>query len=308
LKRVLVTGATGFIGRNALVPLLKRGYEVHATYTKRPLDIEDVLWHRCDLLDASAVRAAVNQTRPSHLLHFAWSVEHGKYWTSPLNVEWLAASLQLIRVFQESGGERFVGAGTCAEYEWGSPRCVEGESPLRPATLYGVSKNALREVAESFAQTKKFGFAWGRIFLTFGPHEDGARLVASVARALVRGETAECSPGNHQRDFLHVQDVAEAFVALADSDVRGSFNIGSGEPVRVRDVALMLASAAGRDDLLRLGALPERAGDPAVLVADVRRLREELGWKPRFSLRQALDDTISWWRGQVSEARHASPV
>jgi nucleoside-diphosphate-sugar epimerase len=290
------------------VPLLKRGYEVHATYGRRPLETAEVVWHQCDLLDARAVGALVNRMRPSHLLHFAWNVEHGKYWTSPLNLEWLAASLQLIRVFQESGGERFVGAGTCAEYEWGTPRCVERETPLRPATLYGVSKNALREVAESFAQTKNFGFAWGRIFLTFGPHEDGARLVPSVARSLLKGEIAECSPGSHQRDFLYVEDVAEAFVALTDSEVQGSFNIGSGEPVRVKDVAGALASLAGRGDLLRLGALPERAGDPSILVADVGRLRKELGWKPRFSLRQALEDTVSWWRTEVSEARHASRV
>jgi nucleoside-diphosphate-sugar epimerase len=308
LKRVLVTGATGFIGRNALVPLLERGYEVHATYTRRPLDTAGVVWHECDLLDASAVAALVNQTRPSQLLHFAWNVEHGKYWTSPLNLEWLAASLHLVRVFQENGGQRFVGAGTCAEYEWGSPRCVEQGTPLRPATLYGVSKNALREVVESFAQTKNFGFAWGRIFLTFGPHELGARLVPSVVKALIKGEIAECSPGNHQRDFLHVEDVAEAFVALVDSNVEGSFNIASGEPVSVKDVAGTLASLTGREDLLRLGALPERAGDPAILVADVGRLRKELGWKPRFSLRQALEHTVSWWRTQVPDGRHASRV
>lgn len=289
-----------------LVPLLKRGFEVHAAYVGPPLDIADVVWNECDLLDESAVRALVGRIRPSHLLHFAWNVEHGKYWTSPHNVEWLASSLRLIQLFQEFGGERVVGVGTCAEYEWGTTRCVELETPLKPASLYGVSKNALRQVAESFAQTTGLEFAWGRIFLPFGPDEHGARLIPSVTRSLVRGEVAECSAGSHIRDFLYVNDVADAFAALADSTAQGPFNIASGAPVSVKEVVQSLARLAGRSDLLRLGALPERAGDPPVLVADTTRLRVELGWKPKSSLEEALADTVAWWRSQTTIEQHAS--
>jgi nucleoside-diphosphate-sugar epimerase len=184
---------------------------------------------------------------------------------------------------------------------------VEKETPLRPATLYGASKNALRQVAEAFAHATGLEFAWGRIFLTFGPHEDPARLVPSVTRSLLRGEPARCSSGNHLRDFLHVQDVAEAFAALTDSGAEGSFNIGSGEPVAVNDVARELAALVGRDDLLQLGALAEREGDPAVLVADTGRLSKELGWKPRLTLAQGLEHTVSWWRTQVAEP-HVSAI
>jgi nucleoside-diphosphate-sugar epimerase len=242
------------------------------------------------------------------LLHFAWNVEHGKYWSSPHNLEWLAASLQLVQFFHELGGRRVVGVGTCAEYEWGTSRCVELETPLKPATLYGAAKNALRQVVESFADANDLEFAWGRIFLTFGPHEHEARLVPSVTKALLRGEIAECSAGTHLRDFLYVEDVADAFAALTDSAVQGAFNIASGEPASVRDVAQRLAKLAGRVDLLRLGALPERAGDPPILVADTRRLRSELGWKPNSSLDQALAHTVNWWRSQTPIEQHASRV
>jgi nucleoside-diphosphate-sugar epimerase len=310
LKRVLVTGPNGFIGRNALVPLLKRGFEVHAAYIAHPLEIKGVVWHECNLLDASKTRALVSAIRPTHLLHFAWNVEHGKYWSSPSNLEWLAASLQLIQFFQEFGGQRMVGVGTCAEYEWGrgTSRCVEQETPLKPATLYGAAKNALRQVVESFAAANDLEFAWGRIFLPFGPHEHGARLVPSVTRALVRGEIAECSAGTHVRDFLYVEDVADAFAALTDSAAVGAFNIASGEPVTVREVAERLAKIAGRVDLLRLGALPERAGDPPVLVADTTRLRSAVGWKPKSSLDEALASTVNWWRKQAPTEQHASRV
>ena len=308
MKRVLVTGATGFVGRNALTPLLGRGFEVHATYNRHPLAADDVVWHRCNLLDASAVQATMDRVRPSHLLHFAWNVEHGKYWSSPLNIDWLVASLRMIVSFHACGGKRFVGAGTCAEYEWGAPLCRETDTLLRPATLYGASKNAFREVAESFAHVHDLDFAWGRIFLTYGPHEHFERLVPSVTRALLNGEIAKCSAGTFQRDFLHVEDVARAFVALTDSRVKGSFNIGSGEPTTIKAVAGMLASLTRRQDLLRLGALPERAGDPEILVADTNRLRSELGWEPELSLQQGLEATVAWWRERTSAETNASPV
>src|SRR5207247_2475843 len=142
LKRVLVTGGTGFIGRNVLAPLLERGFELHATYLRDPIQVEDVSWHRCDLLDAAAVRTLLHAVKPSHLLHFAWYTEHGKYWSSPANLDWTAATLGLLRSFRDCGGSRIVAAGTCAEYEWGTERCSEIETPLKPRTLYGTSKNA----------------------------------------------------------------------------------------------------------------------------------------------------------------------
>lgn len=197
-------------------------------------------------------------------------------------------------------------AGTCAEYEWGDQRCLELETPLRPATLYGVTKNSLREVAECFAQLNGLSFAWGRIFLTYGPHEHVARLVPSVTRALLLGEPAECSPGSHRRDFLYVEDVAEAFAALTDSEVEGSFNVASGESTSIKEVVGTLGSITGRTDLLRLGALPERAGDPPVLVGDNGRLRRELGWSPRSTLERGLADTVAWWRREIS-AQHSAP-
>lgn len=283
---MLVTGATGFIGSRALEPLRGRGFEVLDTGS-----------HTADLLDPGGAGQLIRDTRPTHLLHFAWYTEHRAFWTSPENVRWAEASLRLLRAFAEGGGERAVLAGTCAEYDWSAQNALsERSTRLAPTTLYGASKHGLHTIAQPYADQVDVALAWGRIFFLYGPGEHRDRLVASVARSLILGLPAPCSSGEQVRDFLHVADVADAFAALLDSDVRGPVNIGSGEPVSVRDVALALGEAAGRPDLVRLGAHSHHRDDPPRLVADSRRLREEVGWRPSRTLEQGLRETLDWWR------------
>jgi nucleoside-diphosphate-sugar epimerase len=301
VSRFLLTGATGFIGWNAIAPLAAAGLEVHAVTSREPPAgaPSAVTWHTADLLAPGAGEALVGEVAPSRLLHLAWYAEPGKYWRSPENVRWVEASLSLLRSFADAGGERAVLAGTCAEYDWSHGFLSEGVSPLAPATLYGRSKHALREVGEAFAAESGLSLAWGRVFFLYGPREDPRRLVSSLARALLRGEEAPTTEGSQVRDFMHVQDVAGAFCALLASGVEGAVNIGSGVPVSVRQVTDAVASATGRPELVRAGALPQREGEPPLIVADARRLREEVGFAPGYDLPGGVEQTVEWWRGHL---------
>ncbi|HEY6779382.1 MAG TPA: NAD(P)-dependent oxidoreductase [Thermoleophilaceae bacterium] len=297
MSRVLVTGAAGFIGRHTLGPLVATGHDVHAiSRGAAPADAPDaVTWHRADLLDDPA--SAVARIAPDRLLHLAWCTEHGRYWTSLDNLRWVEATLALVRAFAGAGGRRAVLAGTCAEYDWaGSGPRAEGRTPLRPATLYGVAKHATHMLVEAAAGELGIDVAWGRIFFLYGPGEDERRLVASVAGALARGERAATSAGTQRRDFLHVADVGGAFAALVDAELRGAVNIASGEGRSLRSVIEQIGRAAGREGLLDIGALPGRPGDPEELVAEVTRLREEVGFQPRVPLADGLAETAAWWR------------
>src|SRR5262249_15055807 len=155
---------------------------------------------------------------------------------SPLNLQWVGASLELIQAFQRHGGRRLVAAGTCAEYGRSDAPCLEETTPLQPATLYGTCKHALQLMLAAFSNETGLSSAWGRMFFLFGPGEHSNRLVPSVIRALLEGRPALCSQGNQLRDFLPVEHAAEAFVALLDSDVTGAINIASGAAVSVKQI------------------------------------------------------------------------
>lgn len=301
MKRVLLTGATGFIGRHCLPLLSARGGEVHAVSCKAPQPNQlDVNWHQADLLDSQQVSNLIAKVQPTHLLHFAWFAVPGKYWTALDNFRWVQASLDLLQAFAQYGGQRVVMAGTCAEYDWKYGYCSERVTPLLPASVYGSCKHSLHLMLEAFAAQTGLSAAWGRIFFVYGPHEHPSRLVPSVICSLLRGEKALCSHGNQIRDFLHVWDVAQAFVTLLDSQVSGAVNIASGQPVALREIIYKIAEKMGRPDLIHLGYLPTPASDTHLLVADVSRLTDEVGWSPSSDLDAGLEKTIEWWRASLS--------
>lgn len=304
MKRVLLTGARGFVGRQCVPLLIERGYEVHAVSSKAPAEnIAGVEWHRADLLDSVHVAELLAQTRPTHLLHLAWYAVPGKYWTSLENLRWVRASLDLLQAFAQHGGRRVVVAGTCAEYDWRYGYCSEKVTPLEPSTLYGTCKHSLRLMLDALAVQSELSAAWGRIFFVYGPHEYPERLIASVIRSLLGDQVARCSHGNQIRDFLYVSDVAEACVCLLESDVIGPVNIASGRPVALREVIFEIARKLNREDLIRLNAVPAAPNEPPLLVADVKRLTEEVGWKPKYELNEGLGSTIEWWQGYLAKER-----
>ena len=298
MKKLLFTGASGFIGRHALPYLLECGYEIHAV-ASQTISLDGCTVHTANLLNPVEVSRLVETVRPTHLLHLAWYVEHGKFWTSPENTRWVEASLHLLNAFIANGGRRVLTTGTCAEYETGHSICVEDETPCEPATLYGVCKYRLYRMQTEMCGRAGVSSTWARIFFLYGPGEPERKLVPSVITSLLRGEPAATTHGEQVRDFLHVEDVARALVAILDSNIEGAVNIGSGEAITQRHVIETIARLIGRLDLLQLGVIPAAANDPERLVPDVSRLRST-GFTPKHTLTHGLADVISRMRQQIS--------
>lgn len=297
MNRVLITGGSGFIGYHCLRPLLDRGYEVHAVAGRStpPEGHPSVHWHQVDLLAQHAPAELIERVQPTHLLHLAWYVAPGKLITAEANFDWVSASLALLRSFVTAGGVRAVVSGTAYEYDWNYGYCSEDLTPTKPNTVYGACKRALQMMVDELASVRGLSSAWARIFFLYGPREHRDRLVASVIRSLLRGQPALCSHGLQMRDYLHVQDVADAVVALLDSDVSGPVNISSGRPVQLSEIVSSIGRLLERPELIRLGAIPSRANDSPWVVGNNSRLVGELGWKPQLDLESGLRQTINWW-------------
>lgn len=299
MARVLVTGASGFIGQHAVKSLHLAGYDVHAVYANTPVVSSGaVSAHQANLLEPGAVETLMTAVRPDQLLHLAWCAKPGVYWTSPENLLWVQATLRLLEAFQAQGGQHAVLVGSCAEYDWQYGFCREAHTPLVPATVYGRCKNSTRELAEVFSQVHGLPIAWARIFHAYGPFEASGRLVPAVINALLKGQPALCSHGEQQRDLLHAADIASALGLMLHHQAKGAFNIGSGQPVRLREVVEHLAARLDSMHLLRMGAIAVSPDEPPLLLADNQRL-VDLGWKAQFDLHSGLDDALAWWRGRT---------
>jgi nucleoside-diphosphate-sugar epimerase len=298
-KKVLLTGATGFIGHHCLEPLKARGYEVHAVSSK-PMNAgaSGVHWHQANLLEPGAAKALLAEVKPTHLLHLAWFVVPGKLITAPENFAWVRASMELVQEFAAQGGKRLTVCGSGYEYDWNYGYCSEKLTPAVPNTVYGSCKQALNLLVQSFAAQNALSAAWGRVFFLYGPNEHPQRLVSSVILSVLKGDPAKTSHGRQIRDYMHVQDVADGMVALLDSEVTGSVNVSSGQATTLREIVQTIGRLMGKPELIQLGAIPARANDTPLVMGENLRLLNEVGWKQRYDLEAGLQQTIDWWRTQ----------
>lgn len=302
MKKVILTGASGFIGACCMEVLLKKGFEVHSISSSGRFQSHSrqVEWHHADLHNAEHVLRLMMAVQPQYLLHLAWDVRHGISLHSLENMRWVKSSLSLLQAFIDAGGERVVMAGSCAEYDWSYGYLREDLTPIKPKNLYGICKNALYTIVTAAGEQSETSTAWGRLFFLYGPGEKTERLVPAVVTALLRGEEASCTHGEQIRDYLYVKDAAEAMVELLASDVRGAVNIASGQSLKIKELIKLAAEATGRPDLVRLGAIAFPEEEPSFLMAHTRRLNEEVGWFPRYTLQEGLKETVEWWEKQIT--------
>ena len=304
--RIALTGATGFIGCRIAPLLVRDGHEVLAIV--RPGSDRGLLRDVAGLsfveseLDAASLKPALRGRAPDLCIHLAWSGWFGPHARQDLNVPSLVASLGCLRAMGESGCHRFVATGSCVEYELDHELLNEA-TPLRPRNLYAATKAAFFLTAEQLCRGLGVSFAWTRLFHLYGPADEPTRLIPSILRSVVRGEHVPTTPGEQLRDYLYVDDVADAIWAVARSDHEGAVNVASGEPVSVRMVVEEIGRVSGRADLIDIGGIPYREGEPMRICADVALLRRATGWAPRYSLGEGLRRTFEWWRTNDMRSR-----
>lgn len=281
---VLLTGATGFVGRAVLAMLLARGDQVIATSRRPGAAQRGLTWFAGDLLEASD-RATILRAggRVGTLIHCAWDVTHGRFWDDPSNTLWRAASADLARRFLDQGGRRILALGSCAEYDWTAPGPWDENRPRRPVSAYGRAKHGLHGDLRAMAETAGATLIWARLFHLFGPGEDARRLVPSLIAALRAGQPASVRAPGLIRDFASTGHVAECLGALVDAPAAGgggdgAVDIGSGAAQSLGALAETLGRLAGRPDLIRLGSGAADGGaEPPVMAPTLDRLHQRIG-------------------------------
>lgn len=264
---VLLTGGTGFVGRPILAALDQAGMRVRLVVrgnSQRRIPscpaIESVV-PTDDLFSESSAWWAATCAGVDIVIHAAWYAEPGKYLTSEKNLDCLEGTLRLARGAAQAGVKRFVGVGTCFEYDL-SGGVLSVDTPLRPITPYAGAKAAAFTALSQWLPARNVDFAWCRLFYLYGEGEDARRLVPYVRSRLAAGLPAELTSGNQVRDFLDVAEAARQIVDIALSDTTGPVNVCSGRPVTVRQMVEAVADEYGRRDLLRFGARPDNLVDP----------------------------------------------
>lgn len=268
---VTLTGATGFVGRQVVRALLERGCRVRLI-VRDPTRLKDLqassaveVVQTDDLFAEEPERLRVLLADSETVIHAAWYAEPGKYLSSPLNLDCLAGTLNLARAFAAEGGQRFVGVGTCAEYDL-TVDLLTSDAPLAPTSLYAACKASAFQVIGRYLESERVSFAWCRLFYLYGQGEDELRLVPYIRKQLEAGQEALLTSGGQIRDFVDVEDAGRMIADVALGHSEGAVNICSGTPVTVRELAERIADEYGRRDLLRFGARPDNLFDPPKVV------------------------------------------
>lgn len=293
--KILLTGATGFIGSAFARLALARGHclaglvlpteKVPAALEEAPQftairgTLGDLPWNE------------VKDFQPDTCVHSAWITTPGIYLESPENYKFLEHSFEFLRNVREHGTKHIVALGTCIEYRITEEPLSEGRTPIDPTTVYSRCKNQLRLKLEAEAKRDPFQLCWARVFYPYGPGEHPSRLCSSILAKLASGEKVTLKTPQSTKDYIFIADLAEALLTVIENRFAGTINLGTGVGISVREIARALSVMLGREDLVE--EAQETVADPlGYVVADASRIRG-LGWKPGHTLEQGLRELMA---------------
>jgi nucleoside-diphosphate-sugar epimerase len=301
-KRILVSGATGFVGANLVREALEKGAEVHVI--TRPNSnkwrlasvLDSIYEHHADISQYRQIDAEVRNVKPDIVFHTAAygtnPHENGLHKMYDSNV---IGTANLLKAVKKLEFELFVNTGSSSEYGLKDTPMKENAS-LEPISEYGKSKAAATILCQSCAQKYNLPIVTLRLFSPYGYFEDRQRLIPSVALSCLRRENPKISSTSFVRDFVFIEDVLAAYMSCdALSAVPGEvFNIGSGQQHTVGDVVNTIIQLTGANVTPQRGHPQKWPHEPPLWQADISKAREMLDWSPSYDLHRGLAATVEW--------------
>lgn len=302
--RCLVTGATGFVGSWLVRRLIADQHSVAILTrpTSNTLRINSCLssLHQIegDLNCIEPSRAAVQAFAPEVVFHLAWTGGNSSRFLNDISQVYsnVPGTLELMRIVAEANATTFINFGSCVEYgEYRIP--VRESDPVLPRNLYGSAKYSVEQLMQAMAPTLGLRFASLRLFWAYGPADEPARLIPSLIMKMLKSEHPSMTKGEQLWDYVYIDDVIEAIVSVMNtSTADGVFNLGSGHPEPLRTIAEKIATLIGNGSLPGFGDIPYRPDQVMHLEADITRLHEATGWKPRVGIDEGLKATVAWYK------------
>ena len=287
MKKVLLTGGTGLIGTQTIPCLINAGFKVYVMTIGDEPNTPDVTYIKANLFDKHEVDKMFAEIKPEYLLHYAW-LSTGLF-NDNLNFDFLTSSIDLLKAFHKNGGKRVVIAGTYAEYGYHDETLRE-DMPAEPINIYSQCKDFVHQIAEAYCKNNNISFGWGRIFSAFGIETDPRRLTSDVIKHLSADEPVTIRSGSLIRDYIYTKDIAEAFVKFLDSKVDGVVNICSGKDTSIHDYVMTIAKLMNKEHLVIFEE--QASAQQKRVVGDSTRLNQEVGFIPRYSLKEALEEIL----------------
>lgn len=298
----MVTGAGGFVGAAVVRAAQAAGLEAIAV-TRRPhperlAELGGINRLTLDIQDLEAVRAAVKAEKPDVIVHSAWSGLGGEARLSAAQIyESLIPTCRLAEAAAEAGVSKFVGIGSQGEYGPLNRRITEEDLP-RPSSLYGAAKLSASFLTNEIARQSGMGFAWLRLFATYGPGDNPNWLIPSVIRQLSAGERPRTSLGTQRWDYLYIDDAADGVLACASRpEAAGIFNLASSRSVAVRQIIEQLRDMIAPGLELVFGEVPFGPNQIMHLEGSIEKLQLATGWSPKVDLHEGLRRTVDAYRG-----------
>ena len=270
MTNILITGASGFVGKQVLKGL--ESVECNISVVSR-LDAETFSEYqnvkKCiytnDLFSQNEDWLLESLAGIDTVIHLAWYAEPKKYLSSEENLSCLVGTLNLAKAVCKSGVTRFIGVGTCAEYDT-KFEVLSTDTPLNPKNLYASCKASAFLALNSLFANYNIGFVWCRLFFLFGEGESELRLHGYIKNQISKNKIINLTSGGQVRDYMDVSDASSEIIAATLSDFSGAFNVCSGEGATVREIAQTIAREMGREDLLNFGVIKKSEFDPDKIV------------------------------------------
>jgi UDP-glucose 4-epimerase len=299
-KRILITGSSGFIGTNLLISLKSQNYDIAVIDRSHNTKFENVTNYIGDICDYSFVEKTILDFQPNKVFHLAG------YKNRSSNIEEVSLSLKVnlmgtLNLYQAltkvSTLESIITLGTTDEYGIHNSSFIESsiENPISP---YGFGKLCGTQLAQFFNRSFNLPVIILRPTIAYGPYQANDMFIPSLISTLISNSDFKMTEGKQLRDFIYISDLVDAMLLISESqNYNGEiFNIGSGDSLKLREVASTIAKDLNKEHFLKIGSIPYRSNEVMKYMTSIDKVKNKFGWKPKIDFKKGIELTVKHYR------------